>query len=116
MFIYKRKNAYLYVLVYVDDIIIAGDDSLVKSFHVSLAAQFSLKDLEELSFLGIEATCTKHGLHLMQRKYIIDLLAKMHMLDVKPISISMAPSPKLSLFSGTPLDDATEYICVIGSL
>ncbi|KAG7533403.1 Reverse transcriptase RNA-dependent DNA polymerase [Arabidopsis thaliana x Arabidopsis arenosa] len=56
LFIYKRGNAFLYVLVYVDDIIIAGDDLLVRNFNVSLADRFSLKDLGPLSyFLDIEA-------------------------------------------------------------
>ncbi|KAL9293207.1 putative RNA-directed DNA polymerase [Arabidopsis thaliana] len=52
----------------------------------------------------------------MQRKYIMDLLAKTHMLDAKPISTPMAATPKLSLFSGTALPDAKEYRMVIGSL
>ncbi|KAL9840179.1 putative RNA-directed DNA polymerase [Arabidopsis thaliana] len=117
LFIYKRANSYLYVLVYVDDIIITGDASLVKNFNVSLADRFSLKDLGALRyFLGIEATRTKKGLHLMQRKYITDLLAKTHMLDAKPISTPMATTPKLSLHSGTILDDAKEYRMIIGSL
>lgn len=56
LFIYKRGPGCIYVLVYVDDIIIVGDDALVRAFNVSLARRFPLKDLGELSyFLGIEA-------------------------------------------------------------
>ncbi|BAB10876.1 polyprotein [Arabidopsis thaliana] len=117
LFIYNRHNTFMYVLVYVDDIIIAGENALVQAFNASLASRFSLKDLGPLSyFLGIEATRTSRGLHLMQRKYITDLLKKHNMLDTKPVSTPMSPTPKLSLLSGTALDDATEYRTVLGSL
>ncbi|CAL9242961.1 unnamed protein product [Arabidopsis halleri] len=52
----------------------------------------------------------------MQRKYINDLLQKHNMLDAKPVSTPLSPTPKLSLLSGTALDDATEYRTVLGSL
>ncbi|XP_019090996.1 PREDICTED: uncharacterized protein LOC109128647 [Camelina sativa] len=116
LFISQQRNNYLYVLVYVDDIIITGVPSLVRSFHASIAARFSLKDLGPLSyFLGIEATRTSQGLHLMQRKYITDLLAKTHMLDAKPVTTLMTQKP-LTLYTGTPLATATEYRMVVGSL
>ncbi|XP_019084219.1 PREDICTED: myosin-17-like [Camelina sativa] len=87
LFIYKHGLFYVYVLVYVDDIIIASPLPLVQKFNASLAARFSLKDLGPLSyFLGIEATRTSTGLHLMQRKYILDLLAKTKMLGAKPLN------------------------------
>lgn len=38
------------------------------------------------------------------------------MLSAKPVTSPMASSPKLTLRSGTPLSDATEYRCVVGSL
>ncbi|KAG7543090.1 Ribonuclease H-like superfamily [Arabidopsis thaliana x Arabidopsis arenosa] len=117
LFIYHRQHTFIYVLVYVDDIIITGDPALVKAFKVALAARFSLKDLGPLSyFLGIEATRTSKGLYLMQRKYITDLLRKSNMLDAKPVSTPMSPTPKLSLLSGTALDDASEYRAILGSL
>lgn len=52
----------------------------------------------------------------MQRKYIIDLLEKTKMLDVKPVSTHMAPTPKLSLLSSNALPNPSEYQMVIGSL
>ncbi|XP_019085320.1 PREDICTED: uncharacterized protein LOC109126311 [Camelina sativa] len=100
-----------------DDIIIAGPPSLVQPFNVSIAAHFSLKDLGPLSyFLGIEATRSRQGLHLMQRKYVTELLARTNMFGVKPVATPMAQSPKLTLHSGTPLVDATHYRKVVGSL
>lgn len=82
-----------------------------------LTSRFSVKDDEDLSyFLGIEAKRVLSGLHLSQRKYVLDLLARTNMLTAKPVTTPMASSPKLSLFSGTALSDPIEYRRVVGSL
>ncbi|XP_013589241.1 PREDICTED: uncharacterized mitochondrial protein AtMg00810-like [Brassica oleracea var. oleracea] len=52
----------------------------------------------------------------MQRKYIIDLLAKVNMQEAQHVSTPLATSPKLSLTSGQVLDNPKEYHMVIGSL
>lgn len=118
MFVYNNSGQVVYCLVYVDDIIVTGSsNALVAEFIAALSRRFSLKEPTDLGyFLGIEATRTSHGLHLMQRKYIIDLLARTKMADAKPVTSPMATTPKLSLKSGTMLPDATEYRTVIGSL
>ncbi|CAA7040557.1 unnamed protein product [Microthlaspi erraticum] len=118
LFIYCRDSVLLCVLVYVDNIIVLGNrPELVISVEKSLGTRFFIKDLCDIQyFLGIEVTRTSHGLHLMQRKYIVDLLTKTHMLDAKPITTPMATSPKLTLHSGKPLDSAKEYRMVVGSL
>ncbi|KAL1221166.1 Retrovirus-related Pol polyprotein from transposon RE2 [Cardamine amara subsp. amara] len=118
VFIYIHGNEVLYVLVYVDDIIVTGNtNSLISSFLQALAQRFSLKDPTDLTyFLGIEATRTANGLHLMQRKYAIDLLTKANMLDCKPVNTPMAPTPKLTIRDGTPLKDASQYRRVLGGL
>lgn len=52
----------------------------------------------------------------MQRKYIIDLLAKVNMQEAQQVSTPLATSPKLTLTSGHALDNPKEYRMVIGSL
>ena len=118
VFVYNDSGRIVYCLVYVDDILVTGSSpSLVTSFSTTLSNRFSLKDPTDLEyFLGIEATRTTHGLHLMQRKYIIDLLSRTKMEDAKPLTSPMATTPKLSLKSGAPLKDPTEYRTIIGSL
>ena len=118
VFVYNDAGRVVYCLVYVDDIIVTGSSpALVTSFITALSNRFSLKDPTDLDyFLGIEATRTGHGLHLMQRKYINDLLRRTNMVDAKPVTSPMATTPKLSLKSGTALSDPTEYRTVIGSL
>jgi len=104
--------------VYVDDFLITGSNSnLIAQFITCLANRFSLKDLGQLSyFLEIEATRTKAGLHLMQRRYVLDLLTKTKMLDAKTVSTPMSPTPKLTLTSGTPIDNPGGYRQILGSL
>lgn len=107
LFILQAGKSIVYMLVYVDDILITGNDnSLLQQTLTALATRFSIKEHEDLHyFLGIEAKRTPTGLHLCQRKYIIDLLTRTNMLTAKPITTPIASSPKLTLHSGTKLPD-----------
>ena len=72
LFICRRIVLFLYV----DDIIISGNDiigiSQVKSY---LMQTFKMKDLSELTyFLGLEIKRTPFGIYVHQRKYDEDLL------------------------------------------
>ena len=71
----------IFVLFYVDDIIITGlSDQLVQQVITNMQNAFALKDLGKLNyFLGIEVTKTASGMYLSQSKYIADLLAKHNM-------------------------------------
>ncbi|CAA7051267.1 unnamed protein product [Microthlaspi erraticum] len=118
LFILNRDSSLLYILVYVDDIVITGNNPrLLQHTLDALATRFSIKDPEDLNyFLGIEAFRTSFGLHLTQRRYILDLLQRCKMSDAKPVQTPMAAYPKLTLRSGSPLPDPTEYRSVVGSL
>ncbi|KAG8496312.1 hypothetical protein CXB51_009046 [Gossypium anomalum] len=72
LFIKNTNGVLLYVLIYVDNIIVTGNhQGSIDAFVTSLDTQFSLKDLGPLSyFLGIEVEHTTDGLFLSQRKYI----------------------------------------------
>lgn len=108
----------VYILVYVDDIIITGSDTTEVTCIISLLAdRFSLKDLGELSyFLGIEVHRTPASLHLTQTKYITDLLTRTNMASCKPILTHMFSNERLTLFSGSALADPLEYRATVGSL
>lgn len=118
LFVHSSNGNLTYVLVYVDDIIVTGNNNVVVAQVLEAFAQrFSIKDPTDLNyFLGIEVTRSASGLHLMQRKYIIDLLVKNNMLDSKPVSTPLPSSLLLTLIGGVPLDDASQYRFVVGSL
>lgn len=75
LFVFKRGSCILYLLVYVDDLILTGnDDTVLKSFVTKLHAEFAIKDLGRLNlFLGLEAIYTDNGLFLSQSKYAHDI-------------------------------------------
>ncbi|KAG8492165.1 hypothetical protein CXB51_009596 [Gossypium anomalum] len=101
----------VFLLVYVDDIIITGDsDPEIEKVVQSLYSQFFLKDFGPLSyFLGLEVT--KHGdsMYISQQKYAQELLDKADIGNAKPISTPMVSSPTLSFHVGSPLHDGTKY-------
>jgi len=75
------------LIVYVDDIILTGDDLVeMDRLKQSLATNFEIKDLGALKyFLGMEVARSKKGIVVSQRKYIIDLLKETGMSGCKPI-------------------------------
>lgn len=72
LFILSKEGSTLYLLVYVDNIIVMGNNfSLIDSFVTSLSSKFSLKDLGELNyFLSIKVLPTASGIFLSQKKKI----------------------------------------------
>jgi histone deacetylase 1/2 len=119
LFTRATGNNLLYLLVYVDDIIFTGNNAdFVSQFVTRLAQRFSLKDLGNLSyFLGVEVVPHPSGILLSQRRYIQELLARTHMEQAKPVLTPLPTnSSSLSLSSGSPLSNPTEYRTVVGSL
>ncbi|XP_068328083.1 uncharacterized mitochondrial protein AtMg00810-like [Pyrus communis] len=107
----------LVVLIYVDDIIITGDNiDEIHTLKHSLHQQFAIKDLGVLKyFLGIELATSPKGLFLSQRKYVIDLLQEVKMMDCKPTRTPLDSKLKLDL-TGEPLSDISYYQRLVGKL
>lgn len=118
LFVYNDGTHILYLIVYVDDLIITGDKPLkINEFITLLAKQFSLKDLGKLAyFLGIEVVPNDQGLILSQRRYILELLNRANMTAAKSVLTPLSTTAQLTSQSGTPLDDAIEYCAMLGSL
>ena len=118
LFFKRHHSKLLLILVYVDDILITGDDpALVHQLIKDLHFEFALKSLGSVNyFLGFEVFRNSTGIYLHQRKYVLDLLQSTHMLDSKPQDTPMCPSVKLSLDSGVPLEDPTPYRRIVGAL
>lgn len=108
----------MFVLVYVDDIIITGSNTLsVNQVITSLASKFSIKDLGNLHyFLGVEVIHSSNGLVLTQANYVNEILNDELMTDCKSVNTPMSASELLTLSDGTHLTDATRYRRVLGKL
>ncbi|CAN6727389.1 unnamed protein product [Malus baccata var. baccata] len=107
----------LVVLIYVDDLIITGDNAdEILNLKQSLKQRFAIKDLGILKyFLGIEVATSHKGLFLNQRKYVLDLLKEANMSDVKPAIAPLDSKHKPSL-KGMPLTDISHYQRLVGKL
>jgi histone deacetylase 1/2 len=120
LFFLNKENLTMFVLVYVDDIIVASSaERATNALLKDLQSEFALKDLGDLHyFLGIEVNKTQNGMVLTQDKYASDLLKRVGMFDCKPVAAPLNTSEKLSLYEGSPLGpkDATHYRSVVGAL
>jgi hypothetical protein len=120
LFYFNKNNITMFVLVYVDDIILASSNQeTTKGLLRQLSQEFALKDLESLHyFLGIEVNKVPYGIVLSEEKYASDLLQRTGMRSCKPVTSPMSTSEKLSVHEGTPLGpvDSSHYQSVIGEL
>ncbi|CAH9107012.1 unnamed protein product [Cuscuta europaea] len=118
LFICRQGHSIIYLLLYVDDIIITGNSpSLISSFINSIASHFAMKDLGDLHFfLGVQAIRNSKGLFLSQQKYVSDSLLHFHLHTLKPVRTPLATRTSLSLTDGELLSDATEYRSMVGAL
>jgi len=86
LFLKYRQGKVETLIVYVDDMIIIGDDTEeILRLQEQLAIEFEMKNLGGLKFfLGIKVARSQRGIFLFQRKYVLDLLAEVGLLDCKP--------------------------------
>ncbi|RVW17568.1 Retrovirus-related Pol polyprotein from transposon RE1 [Vitis vinifera] len=106
------------LLVYVDDIIVTGNDEREKhEVKQRLATKFEIKELGKLKyFLGIEVTYSTQGIFISQQKYMIDLLAETGKIGCKPVSTPMDPNHKLGEAKEEPVTDKIMYQRLVGRL
>jgi histone deacetylase 1/2 len=120
LFIYNKYGITIYMLIYVDDIIVTSSSpEAVTALLAHLKEDFALKDLGKLHyFLGIEVREEANGITLSQAKYAQDILKRVGMLGCKPCTTPLSASDKLSNYAGDPLspEDATRYRSIVGAL
>ena len=86
------------LLVYIDDIVVTGnnEEQQQQLLKQNLAKDFEIKDLSVLKyFLRIEVAYSKTGIFLSQRKYVLDLLAKIGLIGGKGVGTPVDPNTKL---------------------
>lgn len=104
--------------VYVDDVIVVGNDSIkIEETKAFLNDRFGIKDLRVLKyFLGIEVARTREVLDLSQRKYILDILKDSEMLGCRPSVFPMKQNLKLSKGDEEERVDSGQYSRLVGRL
>lgn len=118
LFILRTKGFVVFILIYVDDILITGNNSIFfKTFVQRLNQLFSLIDLgPAFYFLGVEICKNSKGLFLSQSKYTLDLLKRFGMMDCAPVSTPMVTGKQYSKQDGIPMTGPYLYRQAIGSL
>ncbi|MCH89412.1 retrovirus-related Pol polyprotein from transposon TNT 1-94, partial [Trifolium medium] len=118
LFTRQTASSFIVLLVYVDDVIIAGtslDD--IQSIKHALHQSFRIKDLGPLKyFLGIEVAHSKAGISLCQRKYCLDLINDAGLMVSKPVNTPSDPSIKLHQDASAPYHDISSYRRLVGRL
>ena len=106
------------LIVYVDDIILMGDNVVgINHLKKGLATEFEIKDLGALRyFLGLEIARSKKGIIFSQQKYMLDLLKKMGMSGCRPSNTFIDPNVKLGKVEIGVLVDTTRYQNLVGKL
>ncbi|GKA16810.1 retrovirus-related pol polyprotein from transposon RE2 [Tanacetum coccineum] len=118
LFILQQNGVQLNVLVYVDDLIVSGNDhEAITQFKTYLSNCFHMKDLGNLKyFLGIEVVRAKEGIFLCQRKYALDIIFEVGLLGAKPAKIPMEQNHHLGLAQGRLFEDPEQYRRLVGRL
>ena len=114
----KTANSSVFLGVYVDDIILTGNDEVeIQALKQYLDEVFKIKDLSLVHyFLGIEVLQVDEGIILTQRKFAKELLQEFAFDNLCPVSCPLDLSRKLTLEEAEPLDDPTSYRRGIGKL
>ena len=107
----------LIIVLYVDDLILTGDELLILSCKEDLAKEFEMKDLGLLHyFLGLEIWQRSDGLFVSQGKYAREILEKFNMHGCKPVDTPLPGGWRKEDATSAEVVDATVYRQLVGSL
>ena len=118
LFLHRIDKCTILLLLYVDDMIIIGDDlSGIQQLKDFLSQQFEMKDLGHLSYLlGLEITHSTDGLYITQAKYASELLSRAGLTDSKTVDTPIEFNAHLTPSGGKPLTNPFFYKRLVGSL
>nr|GEY05871.1 putative ribonuclease H-like domain-containing protein [Tanacetum cinerariifolium] len=118
LFLKNRKNRVRCLIIYVDDMVITGNDvEDIKGLKEGLFTEFEMKDLGNLKyFLGIKVLRSPKGIFIFQKKYILDLLVEIGMINCKPADTPMMVNQKLFMEKKAKLADRNRYQRLVGKL
>ena len=115
---HSREGKIVVLIVYVDDIILIGDDNpKLERLKKALTREFDIKDLGPLRyFFGMEFARSKKGSFISQRKNKLDLLSETGLLGCKATETPIEPNLKLQPTSPVEVIDKEKYQCIVRRL
>jgi hypothetical protein len=118
LFIFRRGSDTIYLLLYVDDIIITASSTELPCRTIfALQREFVMKDLGSLHhFLGITVERRPDGLFLHQRTYTLDIIKHAVMTDCKQCTTPIDLQTKLAGGSGPLIEDVSQFRSIAGAL
>lgn len=118
LFSFINGNNITVVLVYVDDILIAGDSEQdIQELKKLFSQKLHLKDLgSPRYFLGLEIGRSEYGLFESQKKYTTDILKEFGLQNTTPLKLPMDVHLKLTPDKGDPLPEPMVYLRLVGKL
>jgi hypothetical protein len=118
LFIKHNGKKVTVLIVYVDDMIITSDDEeKISRLQEELATDFEMKNLGGLKyFLGIEVAGSREGIFLSQRKYVLDVLTEVGMLECKPADTPIIQNNRLNEYPDQAPTDKGRYQRLVGKL
>jgi hypothetical protein len=118
LFIFRRGSDTVYLLLYVDDIILTVSSTEFLRLTVSaLQYELAMKDLGPLHhFLAITVECRPDGLFLHQRTYTLDVIQRAAMVDCKACTTPVNIQARLATDFEPPVQDASQFWSIIGVL
>ena len=118
LFTKASAGHFTFILVYVDDLLIAGDDDhSIAAIKAKLHEAFTIKDLGHARyFLGIEIARSHTGTFVNQRKYIMDILTDAGLTAAKPARFFVVKGLQLSTETGELLSSPKTYRRIVGRL
>jgi len=104
--------------LYIDDMIIIGDDiNVISVLKTKLAKQFEMKDLGYLRyFVSIEVAYSPRDYLLSQSKYVTDILKRAKFTDNKIVDTPIEVNAKYFFTDDLPSLDPTLYRAIVESL
>ncbi|XP_026443007.1 uncharacterized protein LOC113342801, partial [Papaver somniferum] len=118
MFTRSTTRGMVILLLYVDDMVIIGDDMKgIDALKTHLSSCFEMKDLGSLRyFLGLEVDHSSDDCFISQVKYASDILQRAGLTDNKTAATPLELNIKLSPSDGKLLSNPTLYRQLVGSL
>ena len=110
LFLHRTDKGTL-LLLYVDDMIITGDDlNGIQELKDFLSSQFEMKYLRHLSYFSVlEITHSTDGLYIPQAKYASELLSRAGLTNSKTVDTPVEFNAHLTPLWGKPFSNPSFY-------